>query len=118
VTYHSITGQPSSGILADFWDSPTRIAGWCEKLTGSEMGLLDTHDAVPCIVLVRISWRVWHWVTVIGHAPDGRLLWHDGRQLIGGDMPSRYKIQLAMAIGGPEPMPWYYRLWGRLTSWI
>ena len=123
-TYQEIIARyrPFMGddIRADLWDSPTRHLRIIEDLTGQKAGLIPDPLLIPCGVLLRLSWSVYHWVTVVGIA-HGAATWHDGKKLRTCTFQERFpgcSVVLAYAPGGVMPLPWYYRVWGWLTSWV
>jgi hypothetical protein len=119
--YAKLPKQPSWWPWCDFWDSPSRHFAMIEELTGQSAGLVPCDPLlVPSVVLLRLSWTAWHWVTVaaVGH---NTFIWHDGHEMTNQTFQERFpgcKVILAYALGGVVPLPWYWRLWGRVTSWL
>jgi hypothetical protein len=114
----NMTGQPSWWPAADFYDSPTRLAGHLQKLTGQIVGTLPAHDLMPCLVLVRTGWITWHWVAVFGMQASGKLFWHNGKSAWLGPLPTGWKISCCLAIGSTGKWPWWWQLWGKLVDWM
>jgi hypothetical protein len=115
-------GYPEGdGFRCDLWDSPSRHLEIMQRMTRQNVGLVE--DLVgPAVVLLRLSWTCWHWVTVIGYPGHGApLQWHDGHAVLSVPFERRFpgcKVMLAYTIGGTGKLPWYYRLWGWLTRRI
>lgn len=115
--YGELTGQPTWWPACDLWDSPTRMVRHLERLLSRPVGVIAAHDLIPCVVLVRVDWRTWHWITCFGSTVEGKLIWHSGRGLTMEPLPEEWRIELAIAPGG-ERLSWGWRLWGTLTSWL
>lgn len=120
-TYNRIMSEfkfpNTDGIVADFWDSPPRHIKVLERITGQKVGLVDDLSYPgPCVVLLMISFNVWHWVSLL---PGG--LWHDGKQLRNKTFSEAYpgcRVVMAYAVGASGPLPWYWSLWWGFTKII
>ena len=109
--------QPTVPLLRDLWDSPSRMIANLEQISGQKAGLVPTDPLlVPCVCLVKQmgSWWYAHWITILSVDPSrGVYHWHDGKRE--RDDPLPWDIEMAIAIGGPGKLPWYWRLWGTVT---
>jgi hypothetical protein len=71
-------GFPATGgLLDDFWDSPWRHFLLVSKMSGRRVGIMPDPLLTPCVVLIRLSLRRWHWIFVRGYQ-HGAVVWHDG----------------------------------------
>ena len=106
-------GYPDGdGFRCDLWDSPTRHAHILAAMTGEHVGMISDPQRMPGIILVRKGLLTWHWVCRISEH-----VWHDGYKARSG-LISGCSIVLGLAVDGDAgPLPWHWRLWGRLTSW-
>lgn len=109
-------------IRDDLWDSPSRHLRVIEAITGKKAGLIPDPLIVPSVVLLRLSLTCWHWVTVKGCPGHGSpVVWHDGKKERVCTFEERFpgcRVVLAYTLGGVIPLPWYFRLWGWLASWV